>query len=72
MERWDIVSRHSKISTLLKKTAAENHTAVRVAVAPRANTRNPSAYLGRNRVRRDGVEKGEKHPEWRRELIYDF
>ena len=26
-----------------------------------ANKRNPSAYLGRNRVRRDGVEKGEKH-----------
>ena len=44
--------------------------AVRAAVvavrALRANTRNhPSAYLGRNRVRRDGVEKGEKHPEWK-------
>ena len=39
--------------------------AVRAAATLPANTRNPSAYLGRNRVRRDGVEKGEKHPEWK-------
>ncbi len=37
--------------------------AVRVAVALRANTRNPpSVYLGRNRVPRGGVEKGEETP----------
>ena len=32
------------------------------AAAFRANTRNPSAYLGKNRVLRGGVEKGEETP----------
>ena len=43
------------VPILIMVTAVPAAAAV-LSQSLRANTRNPSAYLGRNRVRRDGVE----------------